>query len=206
MMSSLRALPVCLLLSSIAVSDGLAGEWEDLRETYDNALKAQARRIAEIEARERGTPAEKRAEKITRDRLASMESSPRGGRAKSLIDAAQKASGNARVLADLTREQGEYLDAAASEWRADGPERRKLRESSGIVQKNLDLATAILARTIEIAGTTGTWLPQSGVLEKVARMEAEAKARASWQREQAARDRERQQREREAAERERGVR
>lgn len=205
-MSSLRALAVCLFLSSVAVPDGFAGDWESLRETYDNALKAQARRIAEIEARERGTPAEKRAEKITRDRVASMEGSPRGARARTLIDTAQKASSNARVLPDLAREQGDYLDAAASEWRADGPERRKLRESLGTLQKNLDRVNTSLARTIEIAGTTGTWLPQSGVLEKVARMEAEAKARANWQREQAMRDRERQQREREAAERERGVR
>jgi hypothetical protein len=49
-------------------------------------------------------------------------------------------------------------------------------------------------------------VPQSGVLEKVARIEAEAKERARWQHERAARERERQQREREAAERERGVR
>jgi hypothetical protein len=49
-------------------------------------------------------------------------------------------------------------------------------------------------------------VPQSGVLEKVARMEAEEKARAKWQREQAARERDRQQREREAAERERSGR
>jgi hypothetical protein len=49
-------------------------------------------------------------------------------------------------------------------------------------------------------------VPESGVLQKVARMEAEAKERARWQREQAARERERQQRAREAAERERGVR
>src|SRR4029450_11176214 len=54
---SLRALVVSLLLSLIAIPDGLAGEWETVRESYDTALKAQARRIAEIEARERGGPA-----------------------------------------------------------------------------------------------------------------------------------------------------
>lgn len=206
MTSSLRALAVCLLLSSIAIPDGLAGEWETVRETYDNALKAQAKRIAEIESRERGTPAEKRAEKITLDRIAGMEGSPKSARVRSLIDSASKVSGYTKALADLTREQGEYLDAAASEWRADGPERRALRESLGTVQKNVDRATASLGRAIEIAETTTTWIPQSAVLERVARMEAEAKARAAWQREHATRERERQHRERGAAERERGVR
>jgi hypothetical protein len=74
------------------------------------------------------------------------------------------------------------------------------------LQKSLERANASLARAIEVAETTTMRVPQSGVLEKVARMEAEAKARARWQREQAARERERQQREREAAERERSVR
>jgi hypothetical protein len=204
MTASLRALALCLLLSSVPVP-GRAGDWETLRETYDGAVKAQARRIGEIEARERGSPAEKR-EKITRDRIAGLEGFTKGGRARSLIDAAQKVPGNPKALVDLSREQGEYLDAAAREWRAEGSERRAFRESLATVQKNLDGANARLGRAIEIAGTTGTWLPQSGVLEKLGQMEAEAKARASWQREQAARDRERQERERQAAERERGVR
>jgi hypothetical protein len=46
-------------------------------------------------------------------------------------------------------------------------------------------------------------VPESGVPAKIARMEEEAKARATWQLEQATRERERQQRERETAERER---
>jgi len=49
-------------------------------------------------------------------------------------------------------------------------------------------------------------VPRSGVLEKVARIEAAEKERTRWLREQAALERERQQRERAAAERERGVR
>ena len=49
-------------------------------------------------------------------------------------------------------------------------------------------------------------VPHSGVLERVAEIEGEAKERAKWEHDRAARERERQQREREAAERERGVR
>ena len=47
---SLRTLMACLLLSLIAAPDGLAGEWETMRESYANKLTAHARRIAEIEA------------------------------------------------------------------------------------------------------------------------------------------------------------
>lgn len=206
----LCTLTACLLLSLIAVTDGLAGEWENMGETYDNTLRAQAKRLAEIEARERGAPAdrEKRADKITRDRITGIKGSLKGGgRARSLADAAERAfSGDARALSDVSRAQGEYLDIVMSEWRPEGTERRKLRESIATLQKSLERANANLARAREAAETTTLRVPQSGVLEKVARMEAEEKARARWQREQAARERERQQREREAAERERGVR
>jgi len=81
-----------------------------------------------------------------------------------------------------------------------------LRESLAALPKNLERANANLERAIEVAETTTMRVSQSGVLEKVARIEAEAKERARWQLERAARERERQQREREAAERERGVR
>jgi hypothetical protein len=74
------------------------------------------------------------------------------------------------------------------------------------LQKSLERASVNVTRAIEVAETTTMRVSQSGVLEKVARMEAEEKARARWQREQAARERERQQREREAAERERSGR
>ena len=43
-----------LLFALIAAPDGLAGEWETMRESYDNKLRTHAKRIAEIEARERG--------------------------------------------------------------------------------------------------------------------------------------------------------
>ena len=205
----LRTLMACLLLSLIAVPDGFAGEWEHMRESYDIKLRAHAKRIAEIEARERGVPAdqEKRADKITRDRITGITGSLKGGgKARSLADTAERASGDARALIDVYKEHGEYLDIVMSEWRAEGAERRKLRESIAALPKNLERANANLARAIEVAETTTMRVPQSGVLEKVARIEAEAKERARWQHEQAARERERQQREREAAERERGVR
>ncbi len=205
----LRTLMACLLLSLLAVPDGLAGEWENMRESYDNTLRAHAKRIAEIEARERGLPAdrEKRADKITRDRITGIKGSLKGvGKARSLADIAERASGGVRTLIDVHREQGEYLDIVMSEWRVEGSERRMLRESSATLAKNLERANASLARAIEVAETTTMRVPQSGVLEKVARIEAAEKERARWQREQAARERERQQREREAAERERGVR
>ena len=109
-------------------------------------------------------------------------------------------------MIDLYREQGEYLDIVMSEWEAEGAERRKLRESIAALRKSLERANADLATAIEVAETTTMRVPQSGVLEKVARIEAAEKERARWLRAQAALDRERQQRERGAAERERGVR
>jgi hypothetical protein len=104
------------------------------------------------------------------------------------------------------QERQKILDIATSEWKADGVERRKLRESLTTLEKNLARATASMARALTVAETTAMILPHSGVPEKLARLEEIEKERARWLREQAARDRERQQKEREAAERERGVR
>jgi hypothetical protein len=206
----LSTLMACLLLSLVTVSDGLAGEWESVRESYDNKLKAHAKRIAEIEARERGVPAdpEKRADKITRDRISGIKGSLKGGggKARSLANAAERAPRDARALIDVSREQGEYLDIVMSEWRAEGPERRKLRGSLATAPKNLEHASANLARATEVAEATIRRVPESGVPEKVGRIEAAEKERARWLREQAMLERERQQRERSAAERERGVR
>jgi hypothetical protein len=206
----LHSLMACLLLSLIAVPDGLAGEWEHMRERYDNTLKAHAKRIGEIEAREGGGPAdrEKRADKITRDRISGIKGSLKrgGGRARSLANAAERAPRDARALIDVSREQGEYLDIVMSEWRADGTERRKLRQSIATSPKNLERANANLARVTEVAEATTRRVPESGLPEKVGRIEAAEKERARWLREQAALERERQQRERSAAERERGVR
>lgn len=104
------------------------------------------------------------------------------------------------------QERQKILDIATSEWKVDGVERRKLRESLTTLEKNLTRATASMARALKLAETMAMSLPHSGVPEKLARLEEIEKERARWLREQAARDRERQQKEREAAERERGVR
>jgi hypothetical protein len=199
-----------LLLALSAVSDAPAGEWEKIRESYDNALRTYEKRIGEIEAKERGVPdQEQRADKITRDKVASIRGSLKGGgKGKSLADAAEKASGDARALTDLSREQGEYLDVVTSEWRAEGAERKKLREVMATAQKNLERVNANLARAAQ-ATTAG--VRPSDLLEKTARIEAavsEASERlkARWQLDQAARERESKQREREAAERARGAR
>ena len=104
------------------------------------------------------------------------------------------------------QERQKILDIATSEWKADGVERRKLRESLTTLEKNLTRATASMARALKVAETTAMSLPHSGVPDKLARLEETEKERARWLREQAVRDRERQQKEREAAERERGVR
>ena len=206
-----RRLPLLagLLLSLIAAPDAHAGEWETMRENYDNTLRTHAKRIAEIEARERGGPAdqEKRADKITRDRIAGIRGSLKGGgKARSLADAAGRASGDPSSLSDVDQEQGQYLEVVKNEWRAEGAERRTLRESLAALPKNLERTNASLARTIEVAEATTMRVPHSGVLERVAGIEGEAKERAKWEHDRAARERERQQREREAAERERGVR
>ncbi len=203
----LRALGACILLALIGAPDGLAGDWENMRESYDNKLRTHARRIAEIEARDRGADQEKRADRLTRDRINGIKGSLKGGgKARSLAETAEKASGDARSLIDVSREQGEYLDIVISEWGTEGAERKKLRESIATLQKNLESTNANLARAIEDAETTTTRVPRSGVLERVTRIEAAEKERARWLREQATLERERQQRERGAAERERGVR
>jgi hypothetical protein len=198
------------LLALSAVSDAPAGEWEKIRESYDNVLRTYEKRIGEIEAKERGVPdQEQRADKITRDKVASIRGSLKGGgKGKSLADAAEKASGDVRALTDLSREQGEYLDVVTSEWGADGAERKKQREAMATAQKNLERVNANLARAPK-ATTAG--VKPSDLLEKTARIEAAVsetseRLKARWQLEQAARERESKQREREAGERARGVR
>ena len=49
----LRTMMAGLLLSLVSVPDGLAGEWETMRESYDSKLRTHAKRIAEVEARVR---------------------------------------------------------------------------------------------------------------------------------------------------------
>src|SRR5215510_15277244 len=120
-----------LLLALIAPSVGEAGEWENIRERYDNVLRAHEKRIKEIEAKESGIPdPQQRATKITSDKLGSARASLKGGgKGLSLVQAADRASGDPRALADLYREQSAYLDAVTSEWGAERAERKKLREA-----------------------------------------------------------------------------
>jgi hypothetical protein len=196
------------LLPLFAAGPAAAGEWETVRDNYDGALKTYARRIAEIEARERAIQdPTKRADKITRERVASLDPSLKSGpRPRGLAEAADRAAADPKALPEVSRLLAEYLDGAGAEWRADGAERRKMREALVALQKELDRAGVSLDRAIDVAVATKRRVPQSGVPAKVAHMEAEAKARASWQQEQATRERERRERERQAAERERGVR
>jgi hypothetical protein len=198
-----------LLLALIPVSNAAPGEWENIRDSYDNTLRANEKRIKEIEAKERGvTDQEQRADKITRDKIAATRSSLKsGGRGKSLAEAAEKASGDASARADLYRDQGEYLDVVTRDWGAEGAERKKHREAMATVQKNFERASANLTKAAKAA----EGVQPSDVVEKAARIEAAVteagdRLRARWQLEQAARERETKQREREAAERARGTR
>ena len=207
----LGTLMIGVLLSLIAAPAALPGEWETMRENYDHTLRAYEKRIGEIEAKERGVPAdrEQRAERITRDRVAGIRASLKeSGKGKSLADAADKASSDAKARVDLYREQTGYIDIVMSEWGPEGAERKKVREAMAMLQKNLERTGANLARA---AGATTMHVEASDVLQKMARIEAAAseageRLRARWQRERAAQEREREQREREAAQRARGVR
>jgi hypothetical protein len=205
--SARRSLPTFtagLLFVLGMVADAPAGEWEQLRDSYEGALKTYEKRIGEIEAKERGVADPlQRADKITRDRIASVRTSLRtAGKGKSLADAADKASADPQGLADLSREQGEYLDAVQGDWGPDGPERKKLRDAMATVQKNLERANANVSK----AAKAPPAVDSSEALERSTRVEAaltEAgdRLRARWQLEQAAREREIKQRERDAAER-----
>ena len=200
-----RLLLVPLALSAVPAT---AGEWETLRDSYDGAVKTYARRIAEIEARERAiADPDKRADKLTRDRIASIDASLKSGpRVRTLTEAADRGAADPKALAEVSQLLGEYLDGAGAEWRADGAERRKVRDALAALQRSLERAGTYLDRATEVAVAAKRRVPQSGVPAKIARIEAEAKAKATWQQDQAARDRERKERERQAAERERGVR
>jgi hypothetical protein len=188
----------------LAVSGAAAGDWETVRDNYETALKANEKRIQEIEGRERGIQdPQQRAEKITRDKVTALRAAVKGGgTGKSLAEAADKAAGDPKALADLSKDQARYLEVATSDWGADGAERKRLRESMGATQKNMERINASLTRaTRSTANVTS-----SDALEKATRIdtamtEAGDRLRARWQIEQAAREREAKQREREAAER-----
>ena len=192
------------MLPLVGISDAVSDELDALRSNYESTLKTNEKRIQEIEARESGmADPQPRAEKITQDKVTALRNSLKGDRpGKALADAADKAANDPRAMADLLRESSTYLDAALSDWGAEGPERKRLREAMATAQKNIESINANLTKA---AGTTGT-VPAVDVLEKAARIEAAVneaadRLQARWQREQAAREREAQQRERQAAER-----
>jgi hypothetical protein len=196
----LRALMALLLLSSSPVPGALATEWDALRDRQREALRAAAGRIAEIESKERGAPIdrEKLADKITRDRIARVRTVLKSGGVR-----------EGKVPGDVG--EGQRLGAVTRDWGPNGAERRKLQESRGTLQRNLERVDLNLAAALEAAGAMAARVPQSGVPETLARIEpavSEAGERLSarWQREHAARERERQERERQLGERERGVR
>ena len=195
-------------LPLLVASGAVAGEWETVRGNYENALKANEKRIQEIEAKERGiSDPQQRAEKITRDKVAAARTALKGGgTGKNLAEAAEKVSGDPNALADLSRDQSKYLDAATSDWGAEGPERKRLRDATAATQKNIERVNASLTRAAKSVAS----LQASNSLETAARIEAAVneagdRLRARWQLEQAARERETKQREREAAERARGT-
>jgi hypothetical protein len=102
-------------------------------------------------------------------------------------------------------EMAEKASTAIREWR-DGPERKKLQEAISLLQRNTERINASLTMATEAAETMANQIQQSGVLEKMARLETAAKEAGArlagrWELERAAREREREQREREAGER-----
>ena len=193
-----------LVLPLVGLSDAVSDELDAIRSNYESALKTNEKRIQEIEARDRGIAnPQQRAEKITQDKVAALRNSLKGDRmGKVLADAADKAANDPSAMADLSKESSKYLDAALSDWGAEGPERKRLREAMADAQKNVESINANLTRA---AGAIAT-APAVDALEKAARIEgavneAADRLQARWQREQAARERDAQQREREAAER-----
>ena len=193
-----------LVLPLVGISDAVSGELDAIRGNYESILKTNEKRIQEIEARERSiADPQPRAEKITQDKVAALRNSLKGDRTgKALADAADKAANDPSAMADLSRESSTYVDAALSDWGAEGPERKRLREAMAAAQKNIESINTNLTKA---AGTTAA-VPAVDALEKATRIEtavneAADRLQARWQREQAARERDAKQREREAAER-----
>ena len=138
---------MAFLVLSIAVPDALAGELEKMRERYDSTLRAHQKWITEIEAKGRGADPGKRADGITRDRIADLRASLKGGvgAAQRLAELAEKASGDAKALVDVYKGQSEHVDVVTGEWGADGTERKKLSEAITALEKNLALIRTNLA-------------------------------------------------------------
>jgi hypothetical protein len=212
-MSSARRFPSLMaLLLLLAPAPGSAGppvspeedaafrrEWERLRANQEKAL-------AGIRGPEGGADAAARREKLTRERIAAASSAlTGGGKGPVLAQMAETAGDSAGALAEVYRAQTEYVHGAMAEG-TDGAEARRTQEATALLQTNLEGTKANLGRATEAGQAMTLRLSQSGVLEKVARLEtiardAGARLAARWELERAARERDREQREREAGER-----
>jgi hypothetical protein len=210
----LRALIAGTALLLLGVPGASAGEWETLRESYDRALSTHGRRVAEIEARERGAVPDPggRAEKLTRDRIAALRGAAKGtGKARDLADAAERASSDLGGVGELSAAHAVHVEIELKEWGGDGPARKRLRESTARLVRNLERASASLSGSVDVAVATADRIPESGAAEQIARLEAGVKdagdrIRTKWLNQQAALERERVERQRAAAERERSLR
>jgi hypothetical protein len=219
----LRAM-MAFLLISLASIPGATGwrpsaedaarfgsEWEKVRENQAREIRANQRRIAEMEARERGAAGDKRdPERITRDRVAALGGSVRAaGKGQALTLAAEKVAGKAEAPVELYEAQALYLDSIRAEWGRGGAERKRLREAHTALQQNFEHIDASLAMVTAAAEAASARVRQSGVLDKAKRTEEAAREAmerlaARWERQRAAQERERLEREREAGERMRG--
>lgn len=193
-----------LLLPLAGASSAAADELDAVRGNYETVLKANEKRIQEIEARERGiTDPQQRAEKITRDKVTALRNSLKGDRTgKILADSADKVASDPKTLPDLARDSSKYLDTTTTDWGADGAERKRLRDSMAASQKNIERINGNLTRAVRSTAN----IQASDSLETATRIEAAVteagdRLQARWQNEQAARERDAKQREREAAER-----
>ena len=210
MSSARRFPPLMALLLLLAPVPGSAGppvspeedaafrsEWERLRANQEKAL-------AGTRGPEGGADDAARREKLTRDRIAAASAAlTGGGKGPVLAQMAETAGDSAGALAEVYRAQTEYVDGAM----ADGVEaRRIIQEATAQLQASMEWTRVNLERATEAGLAMTMRLPQSGVLEKVARLEtmareAGARLAARWELERAARERDREQREREAGER-----
>jgi hypothetical protein len=213
MSSARRFPPLMALLLLLAPAPGSAGppvsppaspegdaafrrEWERLRANQEKAL-------AGIRGPEGGAEEAARREKLTRDRIAAASAAlTGGGKGPVLAQMAETAGDSAGALAEVYRAQTEYVAGVLAE----GAEARRTQEATALLQTNLERTNANLGRATEAGQAMTLRLSQSGVLEKVARLEtiardAGARLAARWELERAARERDREQREREAGER-----
>jgi hypothetical protein len=150
-------------------------------------------------------------ERTTRERVAAAGTAlPADAPGQKLAALAEQAGADPRAFAKLGRAQDEYVARTLSEW-GDGPERKAFQEAGLQLQRNAERTSAALRAAAEAGDAAAIRMLHSGVLGKIARLEAAAKEAGvrlagRWERERAMREREREQREREAAERARDQR